>query len=350
MIYELCEIDMNEVIKITPGNWELLLAAGSTALEINAMPINLPEVKAKLLIALDSKNCRHLLVAVNRLEEVKEDSRSPGCRVFARELHGHGENFYFADLVCSRKEAFPVFNLLVNDILERICSGTFDPGTVCAETIDDWRDLLGGSGSGKGLSNSQILGLFGELWILKQLAMISTSSIDSWLGPDGNPHDFSQGLNALEVKTTSSATSLACQIHGITQLEPPLSGDLYLALVRLEQRPGVGISIGDLISEINTAGIPINFIRSKLDALGYEEDAGNPFLSKKWIVKELKIWNVKDKFPRIVNDSFETKNMPSGVMAINYSIDLTLAGDPIKQDEIQKLFIKLAGKEKKNAA
>lgn len=340
---------MSDVIKITPGNWELLLATSSAASEIKAMPIHVEGVIGKLLIALDSKNSRHLLVAVDRLEDVREDSRSPGCRVFGRELHGHGEHIFFADLVCSRKEAFPVFNLLVNDILERLSSGKFDQGAVCAETIEDWRDLLGGSGVGKGLSNSQILGLFGELWVLKQLTKISTSSIDSWLGPDGNPHDFSQGLNGLEVKTTSSATSLACHIHGITQLEPPLNGDLYLALVRLEQRPGFGISIVDLISELNNAGISKNSIREKLDAIGYVEDKDNPFFYKKWIVKELKIWNVKDKFPRIVNSSFEIKSLPIGVMSLNYSIDLSIAGDPIQEEDIHKLFIKLAGKETSNA-
>ena len=333
---------MSQVDKITPGKWEVLQVVGKSTSELNAMPINVKEHKGLVLIAIDSSDCRHLLVSVNKLDDVRSDSRSPGCRVFARELHGHGSSVFFADLVCLRKDGFDVFNLLANDILERLKVEDLDHGSVCAEALEDWRDLLGGSGTGKGLSASQALGLFGELCVLKQLAQISPISVESWLGPEGNPHDFSQGPNALEVKTTASATSLACQIHGITQLESPVNGNLYLAFLRLVQRPGVGLSLSELISELYSLGVSRSALRTKLKTLGYEENQEDPFLNKKWEVKDQYVWSVRDKFPRLTKDSFNGGNLPDGVLGLNYSIDLLNAGAPMSDSEVQRLFNDLA--------
>ena len=327
---------------VTPGHWELLQRCPAQASELKAMPTSVRVEAGAVMIAIDSARRRHLLVPVDRLEDVIEDSRSQGCRVTARPLVGHGAG-QFADLVCVRRDGFEVFGLLINDVLARIENGSRPPGSVCAETLEDWRELLG-SGGRQGLGPSQLLGLFGELWVLRRLVKISPSAIASWLGPLGTPHDFSFGATALEVKTTSSATGTACQIHGVTQLAAPRHSVLHLAFLRVEQRPGTGQTVADLIAELRTLGVAPEPLRERLDAVEYLETQKDPCATRQWSAVDFRVWRVADSFPRIVPGSFVGGALPPGVVGLNYVIDLAAAGPSLPEDGVEAIFNALASK------
>jgi hypothetical protein len=334
---------MSVLAAVTLGQWELLQRHPAPAAELKAMPTAICVEAGAVMIAVDSARRRHLLVPVSRLEDVVQDGRSQGCRVAARSLVGHGAG-HFADLVCVSKDGFDVFGLLINDILARIQNGSASPGSVCAQALEHWRELLG-SGGRSGVGPSQVIGLFGELWVLRRLAKIAPAAIASWLGPLGTPHDFSFGATALEVKTTSSATGNACQIHGATQLEAPPHGILHLAFLRVEQRPGTGQTLADLIAELHTIGVAPEPLLERLDAVDYPEMQKDLHVTRQWSAVEFRVWRVADSFPRIVPGSFSGGILPPGVVGLNYVIDLAAAGPPLTEAEVEEMFQALSGKE-----
>ena len=333
---------MNDARRITPGQWELLKAVPSRAGELRAATTGVTVASGEVMIALDSAQRRHLLVPVAVPEDVRCDSRGSGCRVSARELLGYG-GLHFADLECLNREASEVFGLLADDVLRRIEDGAAPSGAVCAEALDDWRGLLGGSG-GRHPGPSEMLGLFGELWILRRLVQISPAALQSWLGPLGAPHDFSFGRSALEVKTTSSATGTACQIHGLKQLTPPQEAKLYLALVRVEQRPGLGETIVDLLLQLQQMGVNHAGLVDRLDALRYRDAESEPYAGRQWSPVEFSIWPVTVDFPSITPATFPNGTVPSGIISVNYVLDLAFAGPALDEAEREAVLGALAGR------
>jgi hypothetical protein len=328
---------MNAHQYITPGQWHLLRSVASGPGELRAAPTGVESDAGPVLFALDKHMRRHLLVPVASCNEIVEDARSRGCRVSRRELIGHGSGHY-ADLACLASDAEDVFSLLVNDVLDRLERGASPPGRAGAEALEDWRALLGG---GFGLGEAELTGLFGELWVLRGLAAISPSAVDSWLGPLGAPHDFLLDGNALEIKTTVSATGTACHIHGVTQLQPPEGGSLHLGLVRLERRPGDGERISDLVDAILACGVSRSALEERLTAIGF--DVSSASVLPRWRASQFQVWKVDADFPRVVPSSFGGSSVPAGVSSLNYIIDLSAAGSPLSEDRAADLMHGLSG-------
>lgn len=112
------------------------------------------------------------------------------------------------------------------------------------------------------LSDSVIVGLVGELTVLRQLILCHTvcpSSLtrvlEYWQGWHGG-RDFRIGVHSIEVKTTQSVTSIH-EFSGLHQLEPELlpSGELeqlHLMSVGLAASTSTGESLPTLVSSIIT--------------------------------------------------------------------------------------------------
>jgi hypothetical protein len=326
---------------VTPGQWHLLRSGAPGPGEVRAAPAGVNTDSGPVLYALDKHMRRHLLVPVASSEEIVEDAQSRGCRVSRRQLIGHA-SVHYADLACLASESEDVFSLLINDVLDRLERRASPPGSAGAEALGDWRALLGG---GLGLGEAELTGLFGELWVLRRLAAISASAVESWLGPLGAPHDFRSGDNALEVKTTVSATGTACRIHGVTQLQPPEGGLLHLGLARMERRPGDGERISDLVEAVLACGVSRSALEERLTAIGF--DQSNASTLPRWRVSQFQVWTVDASFPRLVPSSFDGGSVPAGVSSLNYVIDLSAAGSPLREDRAADLMQSLSGRSAK---
>jgi hypothetical protein len=111
----------------------------------------------------------------------------------------------------------------------------------------EWVSIWSKVGS-KNLTDKEAVGLYGELWILRQLIeMNDCSHVMSWLGPLNGIHDFSStSIGDLEVKTCSNTTLF--HIHGLDQL---MAKQNPLSLVVLAIEPSDnGESLVDLIHSI----------------------------------------------------------------------------------------------------
>lgn len=125
------------------------------------------------------------------------------------------------------------------------------PGVALELALETWEQLLR---QAQILSIEEQLGLIGELWTLRRLASTQGSAaIDAWVGPARENHDFRTGNAELEVKTTSQIKRLHI-IHGLRQLEPGQSNQLYLLSLHIQSAGNSqGLSLNDHVQGCRNA-------------------------------------------------------------------------------------------------
>lgn len=171
------------------------------------------------------------------------------------------------------------------------------------------------------LERNEILGLFGELTMLRNMlaeGVESQTAIDSWTGPDKDDHDFTfSGRFQMEVKTTSPQSE-RLKISNEHQLEAK-DVPLYLACVRVavaEPRKTTTTltrlveEVANWIREDGTA----RFFYQKLESFGFDrfdERYQDIHLERTSIT----LYLIQDGMPRVVPSHLET-----GVTQVSYQI------------------------------
>ena len=158
--------------------------------------------------------------------------------------------------------------------------------------------------SGKDVSREKLMGVFGELTVLKEIVAPKygiKTAVQAWGGPDMHSKDFTLSNTWFEVKTIG-ANADSIHISSITQLSSDKTG--HLAVVRVEavspEFSGNSSSliekINDILLMISDEGIENLFVR-KIQGLGIDA-FGNESLEK-YDVKSVRSYLVEDGFPRI---------------------------------------------------
>lgn len=166
------------------------------------------------------------------------------------------------------------------------------------------------------------VGLIGELTMLNQLldeGMGCSLAIDSWKGPLDGEQDFDLGMGAIEVKTTLSQTGFPARVGSLQQLDDHIRQPLFVAGVKIRLN-SEGFGLPSLVTETRERfnNVPVaaaKFDRLLLDA-GYFEGHGSQYI-RRFEFRELRISEVTGNFPRLT-----VGNVPSGVIAASYSINL----------------------------
>jgi hypothetical protein len=119
--------------------------------------------------------------------------------------------------------------------------------TKAIEKIKSWANFL--KPSRTGLTHSEFVGLFGELYVLSEHFMSSipaNESVRAWVGPEGKKQDFTFNDCAIEVKTTLSGDQQTIKISSLDQLDK-VTQELYLMrVVASPSGDGTGFSLGGL--------------------------------------------------------------------------------------------------------
>ncbi len=164
--------------------------------------------------------------------------------------------------------------------------------------------------SGEDVSREKLMGVFGELTVLKDVVAPKygiKTAIQAWGGPDMQSKDFTLSNTWFEVKTIG-ANADSIHISSLTQLSSDCTG--HLAVVRAEAvSPEFGGNCSSLIELINAILLMISdegtenlFVR-KIQGLGI--DAFGNESREKFDVKSVSSYLVEDGFPRITE-----KNVP----------------------------------------
>jgi hypothetical protein len=179
-----------------------------------------------------------------------------------------------------------------------------------------------------GLTDTEAVGLFGELWFLEfWLGPIDAATLGCWTGPARDRHDFKSPLASVEVKATRARTDGAAS-HRITtldQLEDPETGQLHLFSLRLTPDPigahSLNASVDRIRNSLSASPDLLHDLDEHLARVGYSP-ADRDRYDSPWRVTAEELYRVDRDFPRLTRDSFIEGAVPPGVDKIGYTLDL----------------------------
>lgn len=216
-----------------------------------------------------------------------------------------------------------LFGDLCGQILSRISAGA-PPVVAVKSTIEDFRTLLAETPRSL-VESTSLLGLLGELVILREGVKRSTTALEAWTGPMGMRHDFRGLRGALEVKTTGYKQRTTIRVHGLEQLSTPSDAPLWLAHVVLESTKGGSIYVEGLCQELVAMGLHADALRSRLSSIGCEDPSSRDWNSLRASLEELTLYSVAGDFPRLTPSNMPNGSVPPGISDVEYTIDLSSA-------------------------
>lgn len=231
---------------------------------------------------------------------------------------------YRITLSLNETSDWDIFYILCDDLLHASEESTSQKSmlNIVYNRLLRWQKLFRKFGK-KLLSEIEQQGLVGELYLLKNhllTTFTAREALSFWRGPFGEQQDFGLGNIAIEVKSKQGTSAPYIQISTIDQLECQLE-NLFLYVVTLNTAPNTSLgsfSLNQIIEDIkSTLNNPndIDVFENLLAEAGYMD---LPEYSEKYYhISNESIYEVKDEFPRL-----QTKNIPDGVIAVQYKIEI----------------------------
>lgn len=223
-------------------------------------------------------------------------------------------------------ETNDIYDSVISNIVEKFkcCENVEDIKVSMIKTLKKWQFYFDKFG-GKGLSAKYQRGLYGELWMLRSIINIQPQRknivISGWNGFNGSDHDFQYRDKAIEFKTTKSKQHHKVHISSEYQLDDRNLSELYLGVLIVRESNNVGESLNEIIQDIRDTLINDFTALEKFNE-GLYKSGYIDVQSKKYVTrynrKELKIFKVENKFPRILPIS-----LPEGIGDIKYTVMLS---------------------------
>lgn len=172
-----------------------------------------------------------------------------------------------------------------------------------------WKTLFQKANS-KEISREKLLGIYGELIVLKNIVEPQygiNAAVQSWGGPDMQSKDFTIGGTWYEVKTIGANTD-NIHISSLTQLSSEYTG--HLVVVRAEavspefkgEHSAIIDVVKNILLKITDENIETLFAR-KVQDVGI--DLFSNILMEKFDVKSITSYLVDGKFPRITEKDIQ---------------------------------------------
>lgn len=234
----------------------------------------------------------------------------PGRRTLAVEL----EDAQFTD----------IFAVFCTDLIDGItgCTTATDAMVLLFRRLERWQDFL--AAATDGMSQSAVIGLFGELWVLRDILVPigGIGMLESWTGAQRAPHDFVvPSICAVEVKTSLSRPFSHVRIHGERQLDDTGLAYLFLLCLRVERDTDGGESINQVVTDLRSLASATTEFAVLLERLlaqtGWMDRHEHRYEHMRLRVAQQRSFRVDSRFPRLITDSLRP-----GVSEVEYLVEL----------------------------
>jgi hypothetical protein len=221
-----------------------------------------------------------------------------------------------------------IFSVFCADLVDGIssCSAVQGAIVLLLNRLERWQRFLGRAS--EGLSQQAQIGLFGELWVLREILVpvCGIGMVETWCGAQRDPQDFVvPGICAVEVKTTTAKSLSHVRIHGERQLDGTGLTCLFLACLRLHRDDSAGKTLNDLVDDLmqlaETAPEFSTLLEQRISDAGWLERHRQRYVVNRFVVAERRFFSVEDGFPRLLRAA-----LAAGIDEIEYRLDLRACG------------------------
>lgn len=235
--------------------------------------------------------------------------------VIVLELKTSSFNELFNDLVVSLYQN-------INDI-----SGLEDYTSIFIKTFHKWSEFFI-ERDFDCLSEDAVKGIFGELIVLRRFiyngsSLDTNSFLTSWKGPYDKGKDFEMDDKDIEIKTTN-LNKFSVKISSEHQLDPIPGKGLELWVVSIQPGHEKGITLSDLISDIQDLVISkfgdLSVFRKALWQKGLTTYNSSDYDHYRFLPKSLTSYDtVKEGFP-----SLKSSSLDAALTKVKYELNLAL--------------------------
>ena len=178
---------------------------------------------------------------------------------------------------------------------------------------NEWRDLLGDYKSQK-----MVYDYIGEMAVLLELQKKGENP--NWDSIKRGTFDITTNDFVYEVKSSCVKSFDSITIHNQFQLDTNgLNKKLYIAYVKLEEN-NAGESIDSLAIQLIENGFNQSILEQYLNDSGYYPGKNDRY--RKYLIHEIRLYNVDENFPFITRYSFKDNKIPKNVVNFEYTLSL----------------------------
>ena len=305
-----------------------------------------PEGRRNFFLGLDLPSRHRMLilrVAADSGEGQPKISDSSGLIVRSTSGTIDGDNVEI-ELILTDAQHSDIFDLLIRDLVEAAEEPQSERSGLSRflSRLSDWQQLLRRLAP-RGLAPEAQQGLWGELWVLREVvapAMGMAEAVQAWRGPLGSDQDFQMGTTNVEVKTSTRHGPDLIAISSERQLEVPDGVALILVVMSLDSRVGYGETLPKIVKNSRTAASGagcLGLLDDRLSLLGYGAEDESLYSEVGYSVRSFHPFLVRDGFPMIVSSDLQP-----GVAGVRYSISIHSCGPyKIALEEPSKLLTEL---------
>jgi len=222
-------------------------------------------------------------------------------------------------LVLNSDDLVDTFSVMCYDLAVRSqsASSANDALNIFFKALSNWSDLLRQRRL-RGMTNSEALGLFGELLVVAALieeGLDKVTVIQGWRGPHGDARDIGFNQGRIEVKTRHSTRAIALKISSLDQLDD--CGNTLHVVLNMVSPSEKGLSLTSLTSQIYDKLVLVPSasaeFQRKLELSGFDLNAAVSY--ERYLVDEQIVYEVTPGFPRLIRSS-----VPQGIVQTKYEI------------------------------
>lgn len=224
-------------------------------------------------------------------------------------------------VVCHEPRLDNVFFVFIDEVRAAI-GDEADVVDVVQSAASDWRHLL--QVAMTELSEPAAAGIYGELRFLESaVERLGPTAAETWQRTSQDMHDFTGDSARVEVKTSAFQDRSAVTVHGLRQLEPPVSGTLTLAVAEI-QRHGTD-SLDQAAERLRELGVDRAILTKKLRDAGYVE--GMPGSDEfTFSLRSWRFWEI-DGQSLVLNRSAVSEAVADAVSSLSYALNLGSLGE-----------------------